>query len=162
MELIIFPKLVISARKSFKFIYIERIAPQKPTQKILSAGTLYTWARTKIFWIWFICTLEGCVVLWTYLILKKVQIWNTLMYKLWYLECLIFGQMVIRRSADSQLVNLSNFARQISQFLPVKYFNFCELDISDSASQIFQILPVKYFKSWTLTSLDAIQWPETV
>ena len=44
----------------------------------LSAGTPYTWARTKIFWIWFICTLEGCVVLWTCLILKKVQIWNTL------------------------------------------------------------------------------------
>ena len=78
MELIIFPKLVISARKSFKFIYIERITPQKPPQKLLSAGTLYAWARTKIFWIWFICTLEGCVVIWTYLILKKVQIWNTL------------------------------------------------------------------------------------
>ena len=48
----------------------------------LSAGTLYTWATTKIFWIWFICTLEGYVVLCTYLILKKVQIWNTLMYTL--------------------------------------------------------------------------------
>ena len=136
---IIFPKLVISAQKSFKFIYIGSIVPQKSLHFSVCAGTPNTWARTKIFWIWFICTLEGCVVLWTYLILKKVQIWNTLMYKLWYLECLIFGQMVIRRSADSQLVNLSNFA-----------------------SQIFQILLVKYFKSWTLTSLDATQWPETV
>ena len=35
MELIIFPKLVISARKSFKFIYIERIAAQKPPNKNL-------------------------------------------------------------------------------------------------------------------------------
>ena len=64
-------------------MYKERIAPQKSPQNLnfwLSAGTLCTWARTKIFWIWFICTLEGCVVLCTYLILKKVQIWNTLMF----------------------------------------------------------------------------------
>ena len=80
MELIIFPKWLISARKSFKFIYIERIAPQKPPQKILSGGTLYTWARTKIFWIGFICTLEGCVMPCTYFYLKKVQFWNTLMF----------------------------------------------------------------------------------
>ena len=63
-------------------LYITRELPLKNLFKNLhfwlSAGTPYTWARTKIFWIWFICTLEGCVVLWTCLILKKVQIWNTL------------------------------------------------------------------------------------
>ena len=53
------------------------------------------------------------------------------MYKLWNLECLIFGQMVIRRSAGSQLVNLSNFASQIFQFLPVKYIRFCQSNISN-------------------------------
>ena len=61
-------------QKSFKFIYIERIAPQKSLKKskfLLSGGTLYTWARTKLFWIWFICTLEGCVVPCFYLFLEK-------------------------------------------------------------------------------------------
>ena len=58
-------------------LYIKRELPLKNLFKNLhfwlSAGTPYTWARTKIFWIWFICTLEGCVELRTYLILKKCK-----------------------------------------------------------------------------------------
>ena len=56
-------------------LYITRELPLKNLFKNLhfwlSAGTPYTWARTKIFWIWFICTLEGYVVICTYRIFKK-------------------------------------------------------------------------------------------
>ena len=78
-------------------LYIKRELPLKNLFKNLhfwlSAGTPYTWARTKIFWIWFICTLEGCVVLWTCLILKKVQIWNTLMRTVG-VDCVLQSQLI--------------------------------------------------------------------
>ena len=38
--------------------------------------------KKKSFWIWFICTLEGCVLLLTYFFLEKMQLWNTLTHRL--------------------------------------------------------------------------------
>ena len=74
-------------------LYIKRELPLKNLFKNLhfwlSVGTPYNWARTKVFWIWVIYTLEGCVLLWTCLILKKVQIWNTLIHTLKFLILLI-------------------------------------------------------------------------
>ena len=34
-------------------------------------------SKKKSFWIWFICTLEGCVLLLTFFV-EKMQLWNTL------------------------------------------------------------------------------------
>ena len=46
----------------------------------------------KFFWVCFICTLEGCILLWTYFFFEKVQIWNTLMlmYQLTH-SCMYFS-----------------------------------------------------------------------
>ena len=79
----------------------------------LSAGTLYTWARTKIFWIWFICTLEGYVVIRTYFVLKKVQIWNTLIYN--YTVCGTRIEVSTVNSTSSNRIAMNSYLLEIER-----------------------------------------------
>ena len=101
-------------------------SPRKTLYFWLSAGTPYTWARTEIFWIWFIFTREGCVVLWTYSILKKCKSETT------YWLCMGWGGIFLWRRAPNILIVVFSWQRYYSHYarIDLLYWLWCQFIFS--------------------------------